>query len=147
MERNGEREAEEQVQIMMLEVFTFFFGTEGTDKVKKDIKDLKQDTDKVTESNASLKKGFEEILSVIAPLTAAYAGLRAIMNFTAENDQLWQMSELSGVSARAISELGFAMSAFGGNVNTASHTIQNLQMQIMNLRRTGSGPLLHAGMM
>lgn len=132
---------------MILETFAFLFHTDGTEKVQKEIKDLKGTTDQVTESNSSLKKGFEEILSVIAPLTAAYVALRGIMNFTAENDQLWQMSELSGVSARAISELGFAMSAFGGNVNTAAHTIQNLQMQIMNLRRTGSGPLLHAGMM
>ena len=132
---------------MMLEAFTFFFGTEGTDKVKKDIKDVKQDTDKVTESNSSLKKGFEELLGVIAPLTAAYAGLRAVMNFANENDQLWQMSQLSGISARAISELGFAMGEFGGNAQTAAHTVQNLQMQIMQLRRTGSGALLHAGMM
>ena len=132
---------------MILETFAFLFGTEGTDKVKKDIKDLKQDTDKVVESNSSLKKGFEELLGVIAPLTAAYAGLRGIMNFATENDQLWQMSQLSGMSAKSISELGFAMSEFGGNAQTAAHTIQNLQMQIMQLRRTGSGALLHAGMM
>ncbi|MBO5810423.1 MAG: hypothetical protein J6R32_06305 [Bacteroidales bacterium] len=132
---------------MILETFAFLFGTEGTDRVKKDIKDLKQDTDKVTESNSSLKKGFEELLGVLAPLTAAYAGLRAIMNFANENDQLFQMSQLSGVSARAISELGFAMGEFGGNAQTAAHTIQNLQSQIMQLRRTGSGALLQAGMM
>lgn len=132
---------------MILETFAFLFGTEGTDKVQKEVKDLQRSTEKVTEDNGKLKQSFQSLLTAIGPLVSAYAGLRAVMNFTAENDQLWQMSQISGMSAKAISELGFAMEQFGGNTQTASHTIQNLQMQIMQLRRTGSGALLQAGMM
>ena len=132
---------------MILETFAFLFHTDGTEKVQKEIKDLQKSTEKVTEDNVKLKQGFQDLVTAIGPLVSAYAGLRAVMNFTAENDQLWQMSQLSGMSAKAISELGFAMGQFGGNTQTASHTIQNLQMQIMQLRRTGSGALLQAGMM
>ena len=132
---------------MLLETFAFLFHTEGTDKVKEDVKSLKEDTDKLSESNKTLKEGFESLINVIAPLVAGYAGLHGLMNFAEENNQLWMMSQLTDVSARALSELGFAMSEFGGNAQTASNTIQRLQMNIMQLRRTGGGALAQAAMM
>ena len=132
---------------MILETFSFLFGTQGTEKVTQEINKLQKDTEKLGEDNSNLKKGFEELISVLAPLTAAYAGVRAIMNFTEENNQLFMMSELSGITARGISELGFALGAFGGNAQTASHTLQGLQQNIMQLRRTGGGALANAAMM
>lgn len=131
---------------MILETFAFLFSTQGTEKVQKDVKDLKRDTDKVVEGNNALKQSFEEILGVIAPLTAAYTTLRGFMDFADGKDQLFQLSQLSDLSARSIAELGFAMGEFGGNAQTAAHMIQNLQQQITTLRTTGGGALLQANM-
>ena len=131
---------------MILETFAFLFSTQGTEKVQKEVKDLKRDTDKVVEGNNALKQSFEEILGVLAPLTAAYTTLRGFMDFADGKDQLFQLSQLSDLSARSIAELGFAMGEFGGNAQTAAHMIQNLQQQITTLRTTGGGALLQANM-
>lgn len=132
---------------MILDVFAFLFETEGNEEVKKSLSEIDETTKKTTASSEKLSEAFSELTRVLAPLVAGYAVLKESMDFSKEAEQIGFLSNLSGLTAQSLGELGFAASQFGGNIQTASSAIMGLQRNIMQLRRTGGGALVQAGMM
>lgn len=131
---------------MILDTFAFLFQSEGTDQVKKDVSDLRNENKKLVEENNNVGNSFQNLVGIIAPLVATYGALRSAMDFSREAESIGLLANASGISARSLSELGFVSAEFGGNINTASNAIRGLERQLMSLYRTGSGPLMQANL-
>lgn len=131
---------------MILDTFAFLFQSEGTDQVKKDVSDLRNENKKLVEENNNVGNSFQNLVGIIAPLVATYGALRSVMDFSREAESIGLLANASGISARSLSELGFVSAEFGGNINTASNAIRGLERQLMSLYRTGSGPLMQANL-
>ena len=132
---------------MLIDVFTFLFETEGNEEVKKSLNDLDESTKKTTDSSEKMGRAFAELTKALAPLVAGYTMLHEVMDFSKEAEQVGFLTNMTGLSANALDTLGFAAAQFGGNIQTASNAIMGLQRNIMQLRRTGDGALVQAGMM
>lgn len=132
---------------MLMDVFGFLFETEGTEDVKSELSQIDKKTQEVKQDTDKLSTSFSDLTRALAPLAAAYGVLKASMDFSREAEQIGFLSQMSGVSAQALGELGFAASQFGGDINSAASAVMGLQRNILQLRRTGSGPLVQAGMM
>lgn len=131
---------------MILDTFAFLFQSEGTEQVKKDVSDLRNENKKLVEENNNVGNSFQNLVGIIAPLVATYGALRSVMDFSREAESIGLLANASGISARSLSELGFVSAEFGGNINTASNAIRGLERQLMSLYRTGSGPLMQANL-
>lgn len=132
---------------MIQEVFAFLFSAEGGDKVASTLDNINKKSETTVKQNKTLSESFMSLLTPIVSVTAAWKSFAEILDVTNRNDQLYLLSEMTGVGAKTISELGLATEQFGGNIHSASHAIMGLERNIMQLRRTGSGPLMQAGMM
>lgn len=132
---------------MLMDVFGFLFEAEGTDELKAELSEVDKRTKEVSQDANKLSDSFSDLTRALAPLAAAYGVLKASMDFSKEAEQIGFLSQMSGMSAQALGELGFAASQFGGDINSAASAVMGLQRNILQLRRTGSGPLVQAGMM
>jgi hypothetical protein len=132
---------------MLMDVFGFLFETDGTEDVKSELSQIDKKTQEVKQDTDKLSTSFSDLTRALAPLAAAYGVLKASMDFSREAEQIGFLSQMSGVSAQSLGELGFAAAQFGGDINSAAAAVMGLQRNILQLRRTGSGPLVQAGMM
>lgn len=131
---------------MMKEIFAFLFTAEGGKEVVEQIDQADQKTKQLDKDSQSLSDTIMKVVTSAAALTAAWKTFYGLVNLNNQNDQLYLMSEISGVNAQAIAQMGFAMQQFGGDTNTASHALMNLERNILQLRKTGSGPIMQAAM-
>lgn len=132
---------------MLMDVFGFLFETEGTEDVKSELSQIDKKTEEVKRDTDKLSTSFSDLTRALAPLAAAYGVLKASMDFSKEAEQIGFLSQMSGISAQSLGELGFAAAQFGGDINSAASAVMGLQRNLLQLRRTGSGPLVQAGMM
>lgn len=132
---------------MLMDVFGFLFETEGTEDVKSELSQIDKKTQEVKQDTDKLSTSFSDLARALAPLAAAYGVLKASMDFSKEAEQIGFLSQMSGMSAQSLGELGFAAAQFGGDINSAASAVMGLQRNLLQLRRTGSGPLVQAGMM
>lgn len=123
---------------MILDTFTFLFKPEGQEKVKEAAKGL---TDFFGQQAEAQKVKLDNLMGVVAPLIAAYGTLRTIMSFTDDNEQLYNVSNMTGLATQSMRELGFATEQFGGGLSSAVGTLSHLQSMIQQVRTTGGGAL------
>lgn len=126
---------------MILDTFTFLFKPEGQEKVKEAAKGL---TDFFGQQAEAQKVKLDNLMGVVAPLIAAYGTLRTIMSFTDDNEQLYNVSNMTGIATQSMRELGFATEQFGGGLSSAVGTLSHLQSMIQQVRTTGGGALTSA---
>lgn len=131
---------------MIQEIFAFLFSAEGGDEVASSLDNVNKKSKEVVTSNKQLSDSFVSLTTSVISITAAWKAWSSAMNITNQNDQLYLMQEMTGIGARTLAELGLASEQFGGNIHTASHALMGLERNIMQLRKTGSGPLMQAGM-
>lgn len=131
---------------MLLDTFAFLFETEGTDEVKNSLKDISKETDNLSQHNNNLATSFGDVMAAVSPLLATYAMLKESVNFAQTNETLLQFSQISGVTAQALSGMGIAAQRFGGNASTMNSAIMTLNRNMMQLRKTGGGAYVNAGM-
>lgn len=131
---------------MIQEIFAFLFTAEGGDKVASSLDDIDKKSKQVTAQNKELSNSFASLATSVISVTAAWKAYSEAMSITNQNDQLYLMQEMTGIGASTLAQLGLASEQFGGNVNTASHALMGLERNIMQLRKTGSGPIMQAAM-
>lgn len=131
---------------MIQEVFAFLFTAEGGDKVASSLEDIDKKSKQVVTQNKELSNSFASLATSVISITAAWKAYSEAMSITNQNDQLYLMQEMTGIGASTLAQLGLASEQFGGNVNTASHALMGLERNIMQLRKTGSGPIMQAAM-
>lgn len=131
---------------MILDTFAFLFKSEGSDELKSQLKNLREETKQTEVDTQSLGDAFKELTALLAPLAAAYGVVKSAMDFSKEAEQIGWLTNLSGIATKTLGELGFMAEEFGGNIQSAAHSVMGLQRNITQLQKTGGGALVQAGM-
>lgn len=117
----------------------------GTRQVEQEVKHLgKALPDNlqqgVMKMSAALSGGLKGILtSFVGPLAAAFGGIAAIKQYTAQADALGKLSNSIGLSAEAMQAWGEAATRAGGSAEGFYQTVGLLNKTIQTIGTTGNG--------
>lgn len=131
-------------------VFTFLFETKGSDKLKKDVKEIEKGLKDTEQNTKNLTRSNNELLSSVTRLYASYLGFKKILTevfgYASGGEQLLLLSRNAGIGAEQLQKYGVALANYGGNLSSVSATLSHLNQQMQDLKFGKGGALQEASL-
>lgn len=121
-----------------MDIFGFVFESKGADKVKSDLKGIKN-------AEKSTEKATDDLAKSVGNLLASYVGFKKIlsevMGIAKGGEDLRLLANNAGIGAEQLERYGIALQNYGGGLSSASSAISHLNQMMQDLRFGNGGAL------
>ena len=116
---------------MNLEEFGYQFGVHGAENLISKLNQIERETEELDEAAAHLGNTFQQVFDLSLRRAIPPAFIKMVMDeamaFSKQAEYIDRLAQTSGISAKSIQQLGYALHRFGGDVSTATMQLDQLQ--------------------
>lgn len=129
---------------MNIEEFSYEFNSVGAENLISKLRQMEYETKQLDSSVSHLSKRFGSLFNLLLKSSVPPAFVKMIgdqaMAFSKQAAYLDKLSQVSGISAKNIQQLGYTLYKFGGDTDVATKSLTSLKDkidQLKDLRRKG----------
>ena len=123
---------------MNIEEFSYEFNSNGVENLISKLKQMEYETNQLDEAASHLTSTFGKLFDTFLKSSVPPAFIKLIadqaMAFSKQAAYLDKLSQTSGISARNIQQLGYALYKFGGDTDVATRSLTSLKAKIDQLK-------------
>ena len=123
---------------MNIEEFSYEFNSVGAENLISKLRQMEYETNQLDKSVSQLSKRFGKLFDFFLQSSVPPAFIKLIadqaMLFSKQAAYLDKLSQTSGISAKNIQQLGYALYKFGGDTDVATKSLVSLKEKIDQLK-------------
>lgn len=116
---------------MNLEEFGYQFGVHGAENLISKLNQIETETEQLDDAVKHLGNTFQQLFDIALRSSIPPAFIKMVMDqamaFSKQAEYIDRLAQTSGISAKSIQQLGYALHRFGGDVSIATMQLDQLQ--------------------